>query len=175
MAGVAVYVVRHGDAQARDTWSGPDADRPLTGRGVRESRILVDRFDTGPQGARVREFGAPMPEPKPTLLLSSPAERCLATLQPLASACRLQIATAEFLAEGSDAVEALARAEGLAGAGGVPVLCTHGDVIWGIIEVLESTGIPIDGSVDVKKGSIWVLEIESGSIRAARYIAPGKV
>ena len=56
MAAVAVYVVRHGDAEARDTWSGTDTDRPLTGRGVREARVLVDRFDTGPLGARLREL-----------------------------------------------------------------------------------------------------------------------
>jgi hypothetical protein len=29
--------------------------------------------------------------------------------------------------------------------------------------------------VDVKKGSVWVLEIESGSVGSARYIPPVKV
>ena len=176
MAAVAVYVVRHGDAEPRDTWSGSDADRPLTGRGVREARVLVDRFDTGPLGARFRELGAPRPEPRPTLLLSSNTERCIATLRPLAGTCGLPIGTADFLAEGSDAGNALVRIEELAtGTGGVPVLCTHGDVIWGIVELLQSAGVPLIGPVDVRKGSIWVLETESGRIASARYIPPGKV
>ena len=175
MPAAAVYVVRHGDAQPRDTWMGSDGGRPLTGRGVREARMLVDRFDTGAPGTRVREFGAPKPEPRPTSLLSSSAERCLATLRPLAGACGLKVGTAEYLAEGSDAASTLARIEEMAGAGGVPVLCTHGDVIWGIVELMENAGIPLAGSADVKKGSIWVLEIESGSVGSARYIPPGKV
>ena len=37
-------------------WTGTDLERPLTGRGVREARALVDRFDTGPLGARLREL-----------------------------------------------------------------------------------------------------------------------
>ncbi len=176
MAAVAVYVVRHGDAEPRERWTGGEIERPLTGQGVREARALVDRFDTGPLGARVREFGAPKPEPRPTLLVSSSAERCLATLRPLAGACGLPITTAEYLAEGSDGGDVLARIEELAVANdGVPVLCTHGDVIWAIIELLETAGVPLAGPMDVKKGSIWVLETAPGSIASARYIPPGKV
>jgi 8-oxo-dGTP diphosphatase len=176
MASVAVYVVRHGDAEPRDRWTGTDLERPLTGRGVREARVLVDRFDTGPLGARRRDFKAAKPEPRPTLLISSTAERCRATLRPLAGACGLSVGTADFLAEGSDGTTVLARIEELAGADdGVPVLCTHGDVIWAIVELLESAGVPLDGPMDVKKGSIWVLETGSGTIASARYIPPGKV
>jgi broad specificity phosphatase PhoE len=176
MAAVAVYVVRHGDAEPRDSWAGSDKERPLTGRGVREARALVDRFDIGPLGARTHDFNAPKQEPRPTQLLSSSAERCLATLRPLGGACGLPVASAEFLAEGSDAAVVLTRLGELATAGGgVPVICTHGDVIWGIVELLESFKIPLIGTVDVKKGSIWVLETEDGSVKAARYIPPGKV
>jgi len=175
MAAVGVYIVRHGDAQPRDAWPGSDNDRPLTGRGVREARALVDRFDTGPLGARLRELGAPMPEPRPTFLVSSSAERCVATLRPLAGACGLPIGTADYLAEGSDAGDVLVRIEELAASGGVPVICTHGDVIWGIVELLETAGLRLAGPVDVKKGSIWVLETEAGAVTSARYIPPGKV
>jgi broad specificity phosphatase PhoE len=67
------------------------------------------------------------------------------------------------------------QAKELAAGGGVPVLCTHGDVIWGMVELLEKAGAYLPGPVDVKKGSVWVLEIESGSIGSARYIPPVKV
>jgi len=171
-----VYVVRHGDAELRDKWAGSDKDRPLTGAGLREARALADRFDTGPLGARRREFDAPPPEPTPTLLLSSPTERCIATLRPLAGAIGLHIGTAAFLAEGSDAGSVLAKIEELASdTAGVPVLCTHGDVIWGLVELLQAAGLPLEGSLDVEKASIWVLETATGVVTSARYIPPGRV
>lgn len=167
----ATVTLRHAtDGQAR-TWS---VRSPVAG--VREAWALVDRFDTGPLGARLRDFNAPRPEPKPTQLLSSTAERCLATLRPLAGACGLHIETAGFLAEGSDGNTVLSHVKELAAASdGVPVLCTHGDVIWAIVELLDAAGVPLAGPLDAKKGSIWVLETRSGSIPAARYIPPGKV
>ena len=53
-------------------------------------------------------------------------------------------------------------------AGGVPVLCSHGDVIWALVEVLEAAGTRFSGPVDVRKGSILILEVESGSVNSAR-------
>jgi hypothetical protein len=44
-----------------------------------------------------------------------------------------------------------------------------------MVELLEKTGAYLPGPVDVKKGSVWVLEIESGSVGSARYIPPVKV
>lgn len=172
---VAAYVVRHAHAVPREGWTGRDEDRPLTDRGLKEAQALAHHFDTGAPGARPHKSSAAPLEPRPTLLLSSSAERCLATLGPLAAACGLPIAAAEFLSEGSDASSALLQARELAADGGVPVLCTHGDVIWGMVELLEKTGAYLPGPVDVKKGSIWVLEAESGSIASARYIPPAKV
>jgi 8-oxo-dGTP diphosphatase len=175
MATVAVYVVRHAHAQPREGWTGQDEDRPLTDRGLKEAQALARHFDTGASGARPRKSAVAPREPRPTLLLSSSARRCLETLRPLAAACGLPVGTAEFLSEGSDASSALVQARELATNGGVPVLCTHGDVIWGMVELLEKAGAYLPGPVDVKKGSIWVLEAESGSIRSARYISPAKV
>jgi len=172
---VAVYVVRHAHAHPREGWTGRDEDRPLTDRGVKEAQALADHFDTGAQGALSRKSGARTLEPRPTLLLSSSAKRCMDTLRPLASACGLPVGDAEFLLEGSDVAGVLAKAEELAACGGVPVLCTHGDVIWGIVERLEKSGAYLPGPVDVKKGSVWVLEVVSGLIGSARYIPPGKV
>lgn len=170
-----VYVVRHGHALPRDYWSGPDEDRPLTDRGRKEAEALAGRFDTRPLGSRSGKSGVSDLEPRPTVLLSSGAERCLATLAPLAVACGLAVETAGYLAEGSDAGEVLVRARELAAGGAVPVLCTHGDVIWWIIELLEKGGAFLPGPVYVKKGSIWVLETDAGAIGSARYIPPAKV
>ncbi|MGO9964440.1 MAG: SixA phosphatase family protein [Acidimicrobiales bacterium] len=174
-APVAVYLVRHAHAVPREGWSGRDEDRPLTDRGEKEARALAARYETTASGTRPRRAVTRRREPRPTLLLSSGASRCLATLAPLANACGLPVGTAEFLLEGSDPRGVLEKAKELAGSGGVPVLCTHGDVIWGVVELLEKSGAYLPGPVDVKKGSIWVLEIESGAIGSARYMPPAKV
>ena len=170
-----IYVVRHAHAQPRDGWTGSDEDRPLTERGLKEAQDLAGRFDTRSRNARTPKSGARRLEPRPTVLLSSGAERCLATLGPLARACGLPVETADFLSEGSDAGNVLVRAKELATGSAVPVLCTHGDVIWEIVELLEKAGAYLPGPLDVKKGSIWVLETEGGSIASARYIPPPKV
>lgn len=56
---------RHGIAMARDEWEGPDADRPLTGRGAKR----VAQVTVGLQWLAVR----------PTLILSSPLVRAIET------------------------------------------------------------------------------------------------
>jgi 8-oxo-dGTP diphosphatase len=173
MAKVPIYIVRHAHAVARDAWAGPDRARPLTERGVKEARAIAHRFDAAPVGAPERKHGSR--ELRPTSLMSSPAERCVATLQPLAEACRLPILAADFISEGSDATELLVQLNKLAAAGGVPVLCSHGDVIWALVDLLESAGTRFSEPVEVRKGSILVLETHSGTVESARYIPPAKV
>lgn len=170
-----MYLVRHCHAQAREAWAGSDEERPLTERGTREAKAIADRFETGADGTPSRDLGAVPLEPRPTSLMSSSAERCLATLRPLSAACGLEIATAEFLAEGSDPGEVLTRLKDSSTGGRVPVVCTHGDVIWGIVQLLEKAGVRLAGPLDVRKGSIWVIETVSGSVKSARYIPPAKV
>jgi len=174
MTSVTVYLVRHAHAQARDTWLGPDARRPLTDRGVRQATGLVDRFSARDHNAVVRAGGASGREPRPTLLRSSSAERCLATLRPLAVSCELPIVGEDALGEGSSAKDALELINALARIGSVPVLCTHGDVIWKIVDMLKGTGVLFAGPVEVKKGSVLVLESEDGSIRSGSYIPAEK-
>ncbi len=171
---VSIYIVRHAYARARAAWTGPDALRPLTERGLKQARALVSRFDTGPLPLRAPKR-ARICLPRPSLLMSSGAERCLATLRPLAEACGLPIVTAEFLSEGSDADGLLVQVKELAAGGGVPVLCTHGDVIWGLVDALGAAGTHFAGPVEAKKGSILILETRSGSVGSARYVPPGKV
>ena len=175
MAPASIYVVRHAHALPRDGWTGSDSDRPLTDRGIKEARALVARFDTASPEAPSHKRSARAREPRPTLLMSSAAKRCLATLQPLADACGLPIVIEEFLSEGSDADGLLVRFKELTAAGAVPVLCTHGDVIWGLVDLLVAAGTPLSGPVEVRKGSILVLDTESGSVESARYIPPAKV
>jgi hypothetical protein len=59
----------------------------------------------------------------------------------------------------------------LAGATTDVVACTHGDIVSTIIERLWRSGMARDP--DWAKGSTWVLTIEAGIIRGARYVPPG--
>lgn len=178
-----VYVVRHGDAEPRGTWRGEDGDRPLTGKGVRQARALADRFDTGrPAPRRASGTGKPgvtvdpPTEARPVRLVSSVAERCIATLRPLAQVTALEIEIEDVLAEGSDAAEALGRLEGLAAAVGSGVVaCSHGDVIWAMLVLLERNGVAVPKQADAKKGSIWALGLDHTRVVTARYLPPAKV
>ena len=56
--------------------------------------------------------------------------------------------------------------------GEAAVLCTHGDVIEHLIGHLAASGIPIDGDLEWKKGSIWELRTQEGRVVSGRYIPP---
>ncbi|MGA2527776.1 MAG: histidine phosphatase family protein [Acidimicrobiales bacterium] len=175
MATVSIYVVRHAHAHPRDGWGGSDRHRPLTERGEKEAEAIARRFESDAASVSSKKHSTKAREPRPTLLMSSGAERCLATLRPLAAACELPIVIAEFLSEGSEPAELVHELKNLAAAGGVPVLCSHGDVILGAVEVLAASGTQFAGPAEVRKGSILILEAGPGSIESARYIPPDKV
>ena len=104
--------------------------------------------------------------------MSSSAKRCLATLGPLAAACGLPVGTAEFLSEGSDAGSALMQAKELAAGGGVPVLCTHGDVMASIVMSLAGAHVPMAGGMQWGKAGTWAFDISAGRIAGGRYLPP---
>jgi 8-oxo-(d)GTP phosphatase len=87
-----VLVIRHASAGDPEDWEGDDRLRPLDANGFEQARRLVDLLD-GYQISRV---------------LSSPAVRCLQTVEPLEHARGLAVEVAEELAEqrqGSDGAE----------------------------------------------------------------------
>lgn len=151
---MAVLLVRHAVALARRKWNGPDELRPLTPRGVRQAETL-------PDGVADYEIER---------VLSSPAVRCVDTVQPLAKARRLETDETDDLAEGSTHL-ALARVRACAS---MPsVLCSHGDVIPWVLEVLaERDGVDLGLAPKCAKGSTWVLEFEDSRCTRARYIPP---
>lgn len=139
-----VLLVRHARAGARGEWEGDDGLRPLDGKGRKQAKRLAKTLE---------QLGA-------TGLVSSPALRCVQTLEPAARRLDLPIAQRDELAEGGGPAELLAL---LGEVGGdVPALSTHGDVIAEVV----GWGAPC------KKGSIWILEVESGAIRAESYLPP---
>ncbi|MCP2637572.1 NUDIX hydrolase [Microbacterium sp. HD4P20] len=123
-----LIVLRHGKALGREEWDGEDAERPLASRGKKQSQAIV-----GPLLA----FGA-------RKLISSPAVRCVATLEPLSAILGRKIHTTKRISQdawedgASDArtvVGERVRARKPA------VLCSHGPVLPELLtEIALATG-----------------------------------
>jgi phosphohistidine phosphatase SixA len=123
----AVILIRHASAGDREHWSGDDRERPLDERGWRQAEELV-RSLAGYEIERI---------------VSSPAVRCVQTVEPLARELGIEIEGTGELTEGATREQALTLVDEVRGTG--VVLCTHGDVV---VELLGS---------GLKKGEIAIL------------------
>lgn len=143
-----IILVRHALAVPRAQWDGDDAKRPLTPRGRRQADGLVSLL-----GEHVVEA-----------LLSSPTERCKATLRPLADDRAAPVKTSRALREGrgGHALDLVLDVVGDI------VLCTHGDVVEDVLRGLRHLGWPVPHRPRKAKGSVWLLD-RAGCV----YLAPG--
>lgn len=162
-----IYLVRHAHAKGRESWEGPDSERPLTTRGLEQSRLLASHLTD-------------LEERPPSRLLSSPAVRCQQTLQPLALTMQLEVVPADWLNEGSEAGAALEQLRALAarldppsGVGGPIAACTHGDVVWGVLESLHRSGVDLGPQPGAPKGGVWILASAPEGVASARFYHPG--
>jgi 8-oxo-dGTP diphosphatase len=141
---MAILLVRHATAGSRQRWKGDDQLRPLDKRGRRQARKLVSLLGDYPVGR----------------VLSSPYLRCVETVQPLAAGLGVEIVVREELTEGAPVTATLELLREVAVE--TPVVCTHGDVILGLIGESRET----------KKGSTWLLEPDDDRFAPAVYLAP---
>lgn len=151
----AICLVRHGKAGNRHRWAGPDHLRPLTKTGKRQARALVELPDV----EHVRR------------LVSSPYARCVQTFEPLADVLSLPIETADELSEGAATASAIELMLALARQGPA-ALCTHGDVMASVVKQLLAAAVPLDGPLEFKTGSAWIVGVRSGRFESGRYIRP---
>ena len=147
-------MVRHAQAGDRSTWDQPDSLRPLSPRGARQAEALRDLL----AGDGLQR------------MVSSPAVRCIDTLRPLAESCGLDVAVDERLNEGAGAAGALDLIAEVATA--PVVLCSHGDVIPDLLDVLVQQGVRTSGPLRWQKGSVWELTWDGQRVTAARYLPP---
>jgi hypothetical protein len=164
-----LLLVRHASAGSPSRWAGPDHLRPLDGKGHRQAEGLAAAWG-----------GAGTPHiPK---VLSSPYLRCVQTVDPLAGRVGLSVEEEPALAEGHQAAAA-ALARGLlvppeparaAPAGGMIVLCTHGDIVPAILAEVAADGVDLGPDPRWAKGSAWLLEGAAGRFTAAHYRPPLK-
>ena len=52
------------------------------------------------------------------------------------------------------------------------VLCTHGDVVWELVEVLAKRRVIRAGEGGLDKASTWIVEMRSGIPVRANFIPP---
>lgn len=155
-----VYLIRHAHAGIRHDDDPHDKYRQLSDKGWARAHQLVSLF-AGVEIASV---------------LSSPATRCMQTVQPLAEARDLKIVEHDDLWEGSDIDDVLALLEKHAERilnGSNPSLillaCSHGDIIPELLHEL-SRSIPVKGH-GCEKGSIWVLRYTKDGWKSAQKIS----
>ena len=149
-----VYLVRHAHAGSKKNWHGPDHARPLSAQGRKEALGLIERLGGRPLGR----------------LLSSPAERCLQTVEPLADRLEHPVETSEALGvdgTGPGVLELL-TSPALKDA----ILCTHGEVIGKVFDELQAAGIELTDQPRWPKGSTWMLELGGRRSWKGSYLEP---
>lgn len=136
---MTLLLVRHADAGDRAAWTGDDLARPLsaTGRGQSEAlaEMLADR--------------------NLTVLLSSPAKRCIDTVAPLAAAHGLPVEEEVALTEGTpfEQVDQLLTRVATENA----LLCSHADVIGAALTALWRRG-HLPERPNARKVATWLVE-----------------
>ncbi|MDQ6847809.1 MAG: histidine phosphatase family protein [Candidatus Dormibacteraeota bacterium] len=152
MAAQLIHVVRHAHAGDPGAWTHDDDLRPLSDRGCIQAERLASTLGATP----------------PSVIYSSPSLRCIATVLPLARAQRLPLKTLGVLYEGGTASAML---DGLAGERSPVVVCTHGDILEDLLEMIAGGGVAL-GTTRAEKGSTWTIEVDAGRVTSARYAPP---
>ena len=150
---VTLYIVRHAKAGKRSEWDGPDALRPLSDKGWEQSHAIAETLI----------------DLKPSALISSPAVRCMQTLEPLSKLTKIKIVTDQRLFENGDVAKMI---ELLEDAQDSTVISSHGDMIPEAIKLLQRRGMEIKSKPDWRKASIWVVERTKNGFTSAVVMAP---
>jgi len=154
---VPVYLLRHVKAGERGSSKGLDELRPISRTGLKQAWKLAGSF----AGLGI------------VRIASSPSLRCLQSVDPMAETIGVDVDVADELFEGRpiEGAEALAL---WAAAVGPAVLCTHGDIMQGLVESLIARGVPVggDGTVAYRKGAAWRLNVADGLVRKMTYVPP---
>ena len=149
-----IFIVRHAHAGNRSGWSGPDHKRPISPKGIKQTRLLTQYLVK--KGA--------------TQIFTSPYLRCIQTVAPLAHAINTHYIDLPELAEGAppEGAAALVRT-----AKDGTVICSHGDVLAGLVGHLAAHGAPINPKLNIEKGGILRLKLDDdGRIVKAKYRRP---
>jgi 8-oxo-dGTP diphosphatase len=166
-ATTAIILVRHASARNKKAWQNAghpdDLTRPLTPLGHVQAKLL---------GQILSCFG-------PARVISSPAERCLATAEPYAAVVGGVVEPALALAPPADDQD-LADADpaevaaahdlvtSLVTVGEPVVISGHRENLPAILRwICESLGAPVPAGPPLRKGAFWALHVAGGRLISA--------
>ena len=147
-----LLLVRGAAATPREQWMHSEMTRPLAQDGKITAHVLgnlgsffeIDR------------------------IVSAPATRCIETVAPLAYRESLTVEVSHALTDGRT-TEAIELVEGVRGTG--TVLCTHEDVVTGILTWLaDRDRTTLEARLRQRRGSVWALTGDRSRYTAAFYI-----
>ena len=161
---VPCILLRHAEAGSKAHWKGNDLARPLDARGADAAERLAQMLSC---------FG-------PCRVISSAAERCVATVRPFAALTGAPIETEPLFTVGKHgadpAAAALAvadRAAAIAGGGTPAVICAHGENLPLLLRAAcaQLGSGPPDGPA-LHKGGFWVLQSADRALVSAERHRP---
>jgi 8-oxo-dGTP pyrophosphatase MutT (NUDIX family)/phosphohistidine phosphatase SixA len=155
-ASTACILLRHAAAQSRKAWldagQQDDLPRPLTARGQGQARRLAPILAC---------FG-------PARVVSSSAERCLATVRPYAALVGVPVEAEPAFLPGAPQVAMRDQITALAAGGQPLVICGHRENLPGLLAaVCERLGAPVPPSPPLTKGAFWALQLSQGRVTSA--------
>ena len=155
MVGVEVVIlVRHAHAGNKALWRQADELRPLTVWGLAQAASLV--------GTLVYD--------DISLVWSSPAGRCRQTVEILAARRGLSVQDHPLLAKEAPADALLDWV--LADPSAPWVLCTHGEVLRGLLVVARASGLVTAPKVETQKGAAWRIKALEDGTTEWQYLPP---
>ena len=159
---MTLYVVRHAHAGRRSEWTGDDRTRPLSDRGELQAKGIATAIDQDRAHATLR-------------ILASPAIRCGQTVQPLANQVGEEVRTEDRLFEGAGPDEVGSLLDEIIAAvddGIDVVVCSHGDVIPMLLDLLVQAGMEPERNLVWQKASMWIVPRDDGRWGTGRYLPP---
>lgn len=152
---MAVYLVRHAHAGARNAHNH-DRYRQLSDKGWRRAAAITDL----------------MADLEIDRVLTSPATRCVQTVQGVADQHGLELVEHDDLWEDADTDDVMRVLEEAVGGkkSRTVVVCSHGNLIPVIVEQLAADGAKVKGR-GCEKGSVWVLDHNGKRFTSCTYIS----
>jgi 8-oxo-(d)GTP phosphatase len=150
-----LMLLRHASAGAKEAWPGDDLDRPLDARGAAVSDELAPLLSC---------YGS-------ARVITSAAERCVATVRPYAvmTGAKLEIAPALAVGHPDGGAQAAAELVPRIIADGLPaVVCAHRENLPPLLAAAcAALGTDPPAGNPLHKGGFWVLHVADGRLAAA--------
>jgi 8-oxo-dGTP diphosphatase len=157
---IPLILLRHASAGSKRTWSGEDLDRPLDPGGAADAERIARLLSC---------FGS-------CRVISSAAERCVATVRPYAAltGAAIEIDAAFTVSPASGVTPGqLKRAEQIADDGQPTVICAHGENLPPLLHaVCARLGARSPAGPPLRKAAWWVLHAADGTLAGAERYHP---